>query len=932
MKTARLPAVLSLALSALAAVQAAPFSTFSEACGAIDKAIRDQHYAEAERLVGVATPLAKNAGETNRLFDLTTRAYAEIGAPKRAALVKLALPVVDGCTNFTSGSGTTRAAFTRAFDAAFDMRDMKTVAHLLEVLAQDREVTRPVFELWSHAAMKYADDALVQRERKPVEQAELIAGFRAEGSTFGLNNTPLEIDGKPALDQARLLEAEAILMKLMPQTDLATGIQGRRLGVLHEIQMKAGSPAGQLASIENVKQFALAVKPVDLEGTNAVESAVRTTFEFRRDRGEWREYAVLAREYGAKLASLYTREGCDLMQGRELGAYYRAHDETAFNALAAALAKRPANKTSLATLLLAKDTIQYRAPDPAWPTVAALFQPLTDRRADFGHEDRQPLAEILYHAAKAAGDVKGLKQYYAEMEKIKADSTAAWAAENAREKAARDAKAPFTRNPAVSRPVDGVNRITMPHLAFLDGIKDYESALPLREASSNPNNPASILDLAANYYVLGRSQEAIATAARVATNAAARGETRFGAMIIQAMAKAKDVPGFRQTLLGYRAFSDALGTASETTLEADTRYFNFLRAGAKLLYTLHADPAHVAYIKAMVDLTREMQWPEERLLYTATFVDAAPQSAEGALATGLFDKYPVETRMAKYAVYDYMGKDKELALLKAGAQPRLQADVPGKEGGVVVLCDTLGVHFYVRLNDPDAARSREGYADGANLEFSIMPGETTSWNWNLVTVRNPRNQYDVEWDSPMPGRKLTCDYLAVDSVSTDKSHVFHIFAPWVMYYDRLPRNGDTWRFVCCAGWAGQFGALGGGSVHELGRGMQVKFDISPRAAEKIRGGVVKQAVGEYHKVRDPWENAEFWGDPHMGDEAFHAAVVRPFLAGLDANAKIVTGGQLTQAETDRLYTDCIRDFADFRLMLDARREAYLKAELFAEQE
>ena len=47
----------------------------------------------------------------------------------------------------------------------------------------------------------------------------------------------------------------------------------------------------------------------------------------------------------------------------------------------------------------------------------------------------------------------------------------------------------------------------------------------------------------------------------------------------------------------------------------------------------------------------------------------------------------------------------------------------------------------------------------------------------------------------MPGRKLTCDTIKVDAVSTDKCHAFHIFAPWMICYDRLPKKGDTWRFV-----------------------------------------------------------------------------------------------------------------------------------------
>ena len=66
-----------------------------------------------------------------------------------------------------------------------------------------------------------AAQALVEQgqdaAKKPAaRQAEIIAGFREGGTTFGLNNRPLEIGGRPALAAARLA------LKLSNPTEYST--------------------------------------------------------------------------------------------------------------------------------------------------------------------------------------------------------------------------------------------------------------------------------------------------------------------------------------------------------------------------------------------------------------------------------------------------------------------------------------------------------------------------------------------------------------------------------------------------------------------------------------------------------------------------------------------------------------------------------------
>ena len=113
--------------------------------------------------------------------------------------------------------------------------------------------------------------------------------------------------------------------------------------------------------------------------------------------------------------------------------------------------------------------------------------------------------------------------------------------------------------------------------------------------------------------------------------------------------------------------------------------------------------------------------------------------------------------------------------------------------------------------------------------------------------------------------------------------------------------------------------------------MRLRFDMPGAALDKVRAGLLRQAAGNYRSIRSEWENAEFWSDQHVGDPEFWEAVVKPYLAELDETAKLVTSGEdLPRATVDKLIREHLADFADFRLMLDAKRSAWLKARLYAE--
>ncbi len=117
-------------------------------------------------------------------------------------------------TNFSRCPGAVRNDFVAACRKAITAGDTATFKALIDILAKDKDVTPYSFDCWRKAGEALVDDALAQRKKTPAER-KVIAGGEG-GSTFGLWQGPMEIDGVFALDRLRLSEATDLLLKVMP--------------------------------------------------------------------------------------------------------------------------------------------------------------------------------------------------------------------------------------------------------------------------------------------------------------------------------------------------------------------------------------------------------------------------------------------------------------------------------------------------------------------------------------------------------------------------------------------------------------------------------------------------------------------------------------------------------------------------------------------
>ena len=867
------------------------------------------------------------------LLSLTTAAFAAD------------IPGLTAVTNLLTCPHAIRKDYRDALLETGRAGNLKDFGALVDHLAQSGggAVQQPVFDLWAAAAQALVEQGMETARKPAAQQSEIIAGFREGGSTFGFWSGSDEI-AKKTVRGTYLDLATDLLMRRMPQEGLSPTLRHRRAQALSQLERRVlPSVEAAHSASARLRDLAMAIDPKTEEETNIVVKAMDESFwhlvQYSRDGRGIAELAVFYRERRAPFLAATGLTGA--MFAREAACYSRLGDSASYAqvvpALEAAL-KDPA--TAMKTAMAYDFALTIVGGVAPLKEASRVLSPLFARGAAFDVSDQMKLANIRFKIARRLNDVEGVGAAFEAMQKIYDDAVKArdeeaararqWAVDAAvARKEGRDIGS-FVRTAPRALPENIPGRERFGVASWLMKAGAPERAIPLLERVAGPANPGAAMELARALAMAGRRDDAVkASLALDATNSTANATAKVSAAFFREYLRASSPTDLVRRLKELRPACDDVAGADATQGEKDRFYLARLRELSRKMFSVSSDKKGAALLKAVVDLSYGQLWPEEKVSYTVRYAEQAPTSAEAALRAGIFDALPRENRFARYNAYNVFSKDAEAKRVRGEPAPHLAADVAGREGAVVAAYDRTGLHVYLKLNDPDAWKTRDGLSRGASFEYSILPGEGRPWHWNMFNTADRPADKGVFWDSPRKGYRHGMEYIGEDWFVGERCHVVHLFFPWIVFAYDLPANGAEWRFALVGGWAGQFGALGGGRVHEMGRAMRLVFEVAPWQREILRLALLRQAVGEYGKVRDKFESAEFWSDPHLGDPAFYEQVVAPWLAELDGvAAQVKAGGKLDAATVERLLDKHLFDLADFRLAIDAKRAAYIRDALF----
>ena len=312
--------------------------------------------------------------------------------------------------------------------------------------------------------------------------------------------------------------------------------------------------------------------------------------------------------------------------------------------------------------------------------------------------------------------------------------------------------------------------------------------------------------------------------------------------------------------------------------------------------------------------------------YEVKYVRNAPKTADAWARSEFYDKWDLmETRFVPYGeAYDISSGVDIGRHLKDAEKPEVD---PTYRTGVHIVCDDFGLHIFVRCDDPGIEEVVLGKRKGDRLEQLLRPGEDAAYHmWFFgaapVDIDDP---WVVDWATPSKRYRMTRDYFKKDAAATADGFVAHTWIPWTAIYDKLPTNGNVWKFGMQR-W-GKARATLSGNVHELERALRLKFAFTPQELTSLKRTVAVMSFNRYNNIRrNKGEFIQTWNDKVLGDPEFYKAEVEGLIADLDAAGEKLMA-PAPDAEIATIYEQIVPLWAEIDYVIADRRANYLKDRL-----
>ena len=330
------------------------------------------------------------------------------------------------------------------------------------------------------------------------------------------------------------------------------------------------------------------------------------------------------------------------------------------------------------------------------------------------------------------------------------------------------------------------------------------------------------------------------------------------------------------------------------------------------------------------EIYKNMYLQEPDRTCNATYVANVPKSADGFVRSPFYNDW--NSMMTNFKIYgDGYSESRttdEKRHLKDAVQP---VPNPAYKTGIRVLYDEQGVHVFVRCDDPEIADIKLGKRDAGSLEFFFRPGDQEKPYHSVFFTGLPKTDdpHAANWSMPDRHYRRTQDCFRKDAALTDKGCVAHLSIPWMSFYDDLPVNGNNW-VLGVMRWSKGGSFSTGGIVHELSRGLSVRFPMNAKQISDLKRNVSITAFNRYNKIRH--NEGDFlltWKDPLLGDPAFFEASVEPLIKELDAAGEKLLA-PASDKDVEAIYRDIVPLWAEIKFEIAERRTRYLNDRLFEE--
>jgi hypothetical protein len=182
----------------------------------------------------------------------------------------------------------------------------------------------------------------------------------------------------------------------------------------------------------------------------------------------------------------------------------------------------------------------------------------------------------------------------------------------------------------------------------------------------------------------------------------------------------------------------------------------------------------------------------------------------------------------------------------------------------------------------------------------------------------------VDWDTPRPGFVPLTGYFKTETLALTNGWGTYIFIPWECVYDKIPLNGEVWRFGLIRWGAGP--VTWGGKVHELGQFGLVRWGRpAPDQQALLQRNVITKAWRKYRAAERA--ATDYWKDPERGDPEFYSATLVPEIEALNQNATPVKELATLKADAVAALWQQVPTMMEFGFRTEALRRHYLMKRL-----
>ena len=261
------------------------------------------------------------------------------------------------------------------------------------------------------------------------------------------------------------------------------------------------------------------------------------------------------------------------------------------------------------------------------------------------------------------------------------------------------------------------------------------------------------------------------------------------------------------------------------------------------------------------------------------------------------------------------------AVRDVNGDPELQ----GRETSFYMVYDSKGWYIYIHCQEPQIQKFVDEGKDVA-LEVFFCPGLERVPYYQMIVSQLTNKVTHYDWGMPHRHYRPLKDSVRTESLPLNSGFATFIFVPWEGLYDRLPLNGDSWRFSLMR-WGPS--VTWGGKVHDTGNFGLVRFQ-PPAASQSlaIETRLLRAAWFRFKAVAK--KTATFWSDEELGDLDFYNGTLKPVIDQYTALGKSLGEPDGWDAATVRKGQSILSDWMEFQYKVAELRTEYLTAKRFTE--